>query len=111
MAQLLIYRASAGSGKTHILVTRYIQWALRYPEAFKHILAVTFTNCATQEMKERIVAYLYSLSIGENTVLQETIYQTGWESSQLQVRSKEVLSMILHQYGDFSVTTIDSFFS
>ena len=104
MAKLLIYRASAGSGKTHILVTRYIEWALRYPDAFKHILAVTFTNRATQEMKERILAYLYRLSIGAETG--ETLCQTG----QLQLRSKEVLSMMIYQYGDFAVTTIDSFF-
>ncbi|WP_419241091.1 UvrD-helicase domain-containing protein [Cardinium endosymbiont of Nabis limbatus] len=110
MAQLLIYRASAGSGKTHTLVTHYIEWALRYPDAFKHILAVTFTNRATQEMKERILAYLYRLSIGEEKVLQERLCQTGWTPTQLQLRSKEVLSMMVYQYGDFSVTTIDSFF-
>lgn len=110
MAKLLIYRASAGSGKTHILVTHYIQWALRYPNAFKHILAVTFTNRATQEMKQRILAYLYSLAIGEATDLQATLCQTGWDPVQLQLRSKAVLSMMVYQYGDFSVTTIDSFF-
>ncbi|MGI2298797.1 UvrD-helicase domain-containing protein [Candidatus Cardinium hertigii] len=110
MAQLHIYRASAGAGKTHILVTRYIQWALRYPDAFKHILAVTFTNRATQEMKQRILAYLYSLSIGEATVLQATLCQEGWTSAQLKVRSKEVLSMMVYHYGDCAVTTIDRFF-
>ncbi|MGI2299659.1 UvrD-helicase domain-containing protein [Candidatus Cardinium hertigii] len=110
MAELAIYRASAGAGKTHILVTRYIQWALRYPDAFKNILAVTFTNRATQEMKQRILAYLYSLSIGEATVLQERLYQEGWTSTQLQVRSKEVLSMMVYHYGDCAVTTIDRFF-
>jgi ATP-dependent exoDNAse (exonuclease V) beta subunit len=110
MAKLLIYRASAGSGKTHTLVTNYIKWALQYPDAFKHILAVTFTNRATQEMKQRIIVYLYSLSIGEKTVLQEELCQSGWNLLSLQERSKKVLSIILHQYGDFSVTTIDSFF-
>ena len=110
MAELHIYRASAGGGKTHILVTRYIQWALRCPDAFKDILAVTFTNRATQEMKQRILAYLYSLSIGEATVLQEKLYQEGWTSAQLQVRSKEVLSMMVYHYGDWAVTTIDRFF-
>lgn len=110
MAELLIYRASAGSGKTHVLVTRYIQWALRCPDAFKHILAVTFTNRATQEMKQRILAYLYSLSIGEEAVVQEMLCLTGWGRAQLQRRGKEVLAMMVYQYGDFSVTTIDSFF-
>lgn len=92
------------------MVTRYIQWALRYPDAFKDILAVTFTNLATQEMKQRILTYLYSLSIGEETVLGEILCQTGWRPTQLQLRSKEILSMMVYQYGDFSVTTIDSFF-
>ncbi|WP_243518856.1 MULTISPECIES: exodeoxyribonuclease V subunit beta [unclassified Candidatus Cardinium] len=110
MAQLLIYRASAGSGKTHMLVTRYIQWALRYPDAFKHILAVTFTNRATQEMKQRILACFYSLSMGQETALQKTLCQAGWSLSQLQLRSKAILSRMVYHYGDFSVTTIDSFF-
>lgn len=110
MSRLLIYRASAGSGKTHTLVTNYIKWALRHPNAFKHILAVTFTNRATQEMKQRILAYLYSLSVAEQTVLLEALCQAGWTVSELQQRSKEVLASIVHQYGDFSVTTIDSFF-
>ncbi|WP_339044747.1 UvrD-helicase domain-containing protein [Cardinium endosymbiont of Tipula unca] len=110
MSRLLIYRASAGAGKTHTLVTHYIKWALKYPNAFKHILAVTFTNRATQEMKQRILAYLYSLSVAEQTVLLETLCQAGWKVAELQQRSKEVLSSIVHQYGDFSITTIDSFF-
>lgn len=110
MSRLLIYRASAGSGKTHTLVTNYIKWALTHPNAFKHILAVTFTNYATQEIKQRILTYLYSLSIGEQTPLWETLYQAGWTAAKLQQRSKEVLSTIVYQYSDFSVTTIDSFF-
>ncbi|MBX9889949.1 MAG: UvrD-helicase domain-containing protein [Amoebophilaceae bacterium] len=110
MSKLLIYRASAGSGKTHTLVTHYIEWALRYPDAFKHILAVTFTNAATQEMKQRIIAYLYSLSMGETTPLQQALVATGWTLESLQAESNKVLAMILHNYGDFSVTTIDSFF-
>lgn len=108
MAELLIYRSSAGSGKTHTLVMHYIRYALRYPDAFKHILAVTFTNSATQEMKERIIIYLHNLSLGEG--IQEMASQIGWAPTFLQKRSKQILSMILYQYGDFAVTTIDSFF-
>lgn len=110
MATLLIYRASAGSGKTHTLVTHYIKWALQHPNAFKHILAVTFTNRSTQEMKQRIAHNLYCLAKGTHTVLQEALCQSGWDPSHLQARSKEVLSCILYQYSDFAVTTIDGFF-
>jgi ATP-dependent exoDNAse (exonuclease V) beta subunit len=92
------------------LVTHYIKWALQHPNAFKHILAVTFTNRSTQEMKQRMVNNLYCLATGTHTVLQEALCQSGWDPSQLQARSKEVLSCILYQYSDFSVTTIDGFF-
>jgi len=108
---LLIYRASAGSGKTHTLVTSYIKWALQYPDAFKHILTVTFTNAATQEMKQRIITCLYNLSKGKDAMLQKELLQLiGGTQQKLQANSQTLLSSILHQYGDFSVTTIDSFF-
>ena len=61
MSLLHIYRSSAGSGKTHTLVSAYLKLALQHPEAFAQILAVTFTNQATQEMKERILVYLQDL--------------------------------------------------
>ncbi|HRG08825.1 MAG TPA: UvrD-helicase domain-containing protein, partial [Cyclobacteriaceae bacterium] len=54
-----IYRSSAGSGKTRTLAKQYLKLALRFrADYFKHILAVTFTNKSTQEMKDRILAYL-----------------------------------------------------
>lgn len=114
MFSLLFYRASAGSGKTHILVIHYVKLALKYPDAFKHILAVTFTNSAAQEMKQRILMYLYNLannlSIGELSILKDELYKEGWDVVQIQERSKQVLSLILNHYEDFSVTTLDSFF-
>ena len=70
--QLDIYKASAGSGKTHKLTHKYISFLLADKaerDAYKHILAVTFTNKATEEMKSRIVKTLYELSRGKGEEL------------------------------------------
>ncbi|MGB9696335.1 MAG: UvrD-helicase domain-containing protein [Ignavibacteria bacterium] len=113
--KLQICTASAGSGKTSKLAAIYIKLALRHPDAFKSILAVTFTNKATQEMKERIIRFLYSLSdIPENNhEINSLLHQL--ENSGIQNRLKElsstVLKNILHNYSHFSVSTIDSFFT
>ena len=67
--KLDIYKASAGSGKTHTLTHKYISFLTApdaAPDAYKHILAVTFTNKATEEMKRRIVNTLYELSQGKS---------------------------------------------
>ena len=58
---LTVYRASAGSGKTFRLALEYIKLLVAKPTAYKEILAVTFTNKATEEMKMRILSYLYGL--------------------------------------------------
>jgi ATP-dependent helicase/nuclease subunit A len=111
LATLDIYRSSAGAGKTHTLVSEYLKLALDHPEGFSHILAVTFTNQATQEMKQRILVYLHNLARGvSNPVAEALLQEKGWDRSFLQDRSQAVLSNILHQYARFSVSTIDSFF-
>ena len=111
MATLKIYRSSAGAGKTHTLVSAYLKQALERPEAFTQILAVTFTNQATQEMKQRILVYLHSLAQGNASPVAESLLQnTAWNMEELQARSQTVLGHILHQYSRFSVSTIDSFF-
>ena len=58
MNPLKVYKASAGSGKTFTLAVEYIKLLVENPSAYKHILAVTFTNKATAEMKERILSQL-----------------------------------------------------
>ena len=111
MAVLKRYRSSAGAGKTHALVSEYLKLALDHPEGFAHILAVTFTNQATQEMKQRILVYLHSLAHGAPSPVAEALLQDkGWSRVVLQNRAQAVLSNILHQYARFSVSTIDSFF-
>ena len=59
-----VYKASAGSGKTFRLAVQYITMLIKEPESYRHILAVTFTNKATAEMKQRILSQLYG--IGHN---------------------------------------------
>ncbi len=65
MSELLVYKASAGSGKTFTLAVEYIKLLILNPRAYRQILAVTFTNKATAEMKERILSQLYGIQIGD----------------------------------------------
>ena len=105
-----IYKASAGSGKTHTLAHKYVDILLQAKadtEAYKHILAVTFTNKATEEMKSRIVSILYDLSQGKGQEL-EGLDAAG--AAKVSARAKTILTSILHDYSNFQVTTIDKFF-
>ncbi|MCS5489796.1 UvrD-helicase domain-containing protein [Algoriphagus limi] len=110
----IIYKSSAGSGKTYTLTLEYLKLALQNPRsAYKQILAVTFTNKATQEMKERILKVLNELSLEVNPTgdLEKVLMDSlGLNPEELQVRAKETLLHILHGYGYFAVSTIDSFF-
>lgn len=109
--QLRIYTASAGSGKTHTLTGEYLRLALRTRGAFRYIQAVTFTNKATAEMKERILEELYSLAVGGSSPFAEELMQElALTTEQLQVRAQEVLTEILNDYSSLRVKTIDSFF-
>lgn len=110
MSNLYIYRAAAGAGKTHVLVKAYLQLALQSADNFQKILAVTFTNQATQEMKQRILNSLYTMVQGIDTPLANELLQLyDWDQRTLQVRAQLVLSQLLHQYDRFNVSTIDSF--
>ena len=88
-----IFKASAGSGKTHTLSKTYLDMLLKADSktAYRNILAVTFTNKATEEMKERILRDLA-------------------EEGKTNPRAREILINLLHDYGSFSVSTIDKFF-
>lgn len=109
----IIYKSSAGSGKTYILAMEYLKLALAHPFAFKNILAVTFTNKATQEMKERILEVLRRLihTVDPAETLDKALLEhLAISEEQLKSRAHEVLTAILHHYADFSISTIDSFF-
>lgn len=109
----IIYKSSAGSGKTYTLTMEYLKLALQHPGAFRSILAVTFTNKATQEMKERILKELTRLRTTvrhDEKMDTEIMSALGVDEEGLKVRAAQSLTSILHDYGRFSVSTIDSFF-
>lgn len=110
MSQLTVYKASAGSGKTFRLAAEYIKLVIADPQSYKKILAVTFTNKATAEMKGRILDELKSIADGNKTPMFEIVAEeTQIKSETIPNRAKKALSNILHDYSRFSVSTIDSF--
>lgn len=130
---LTVYNASAGSGKTYTLALKYIALALK-GEAFDneetgrteyrfskndytHILAVTFTNKATAEMKGRILKYLFALANPDFRTpdddlgfMQKVMDETGLTEPVVRQRSADMLEAIMQDYDHFKVETIDSFF-
>lgn len=108
---LHIYKASAGSGKTHRLTAEYLCLLFSSPYAYRSILAVTFTNKATDEMKTRIIDELSNLATGKKSDYIELLsneYQLHEE--QVRKEARDILVRILHDYSSFSVSTIDKFF-
>ncbi len=111
MSNLKIYRASAGSGKTFTLTGEYLSLVFKNPLNYREILAVTFTNKATDEMKSRILKEIYTISKGEESAYAEILCRdNNISKEQLRQRAVYLLSKLLHDYSRFSVTTIDSFF-
>ncbi|MFP4019560.1 MAG: UvrD-helicase domain-containing protein [Bacteroidales bacterium] len=111
MSLLTIYKASAGSGKTFKLTEQYLMMLLSAPSLYKNILAVTFTNKATTEMKTRILSELDNLSKGYHSEHKESIKsEINLTDSQIKDRASLALRNILHDYSRFSISTIDHFF-
>ena len=113
--ELLVYKASAGSGKTFTLAVEYIKHLIENPRAYRQILAVTFTNKATAEMKERIVQQLYGIWKGDrdseaylNRIREDL--KEDMDTEELRKRAGMALQYMLHDYSRFRVETIDSFF-
>lgn len=110
-----VYYASAGSGKTFNLVREYLERCLKDPEpdkVFKRILAITFTNKAAGEMKDRVVRALRTFVTAEGTsdaMAQQIQENLGLQSDEFTKRCRLLLSGILHEYDGFSVGTIDKF--
>ena len=112
---LTVYKASAGSGKTFTLATEYIKLLVRNPLKYRQILAVTFTNKATDEMKMRILTHLYGIwrSLPESEGYAKKVYDSLGGSVPMPLiaqRAGEALRLLLHNYSYFRVETIDSFF-
>ncbi len=123
--KLYVYKSSAGSGKTTALTIEYLKIALSTQDAFKHILALTFTNKAAQEMKDRILDYLEQLQgFKENEApffLDDLIdgiakyrlkkEKEGRQKAEDDIKrdAKSLYLKIIHHYSEFTVTTLDSF--
>ena len=108
---LTIYRASAGAGKTHRLTGEYLLLLFSQPGAYRRILAVTFTNKATDEMKGRIVEELFNLSSGRKSDYVELLAaRYGLNEAQVRAQAQQILVAILHDYSAFNISTIDRFF-
>lgn len=112
-----VYKSSAGSGKTFTLVKEYLKAVLVKPSDFRLILAITFTNKAANEMKERVISNLKELSSSEPDINSSTIkfllpdllQETKLSSVELKKNASYALGLILHHYSDFAIGTIDSF--
>ena len=110
---LTIYKASAGSGKTFTLATEYIKLVVENPQSYRNILAVTFTNKATEEMKMRILSQLYGIwkQLPDSANYMKVICEkTGKPEDVVSQRAGIALSLLLHNYNYFRVETIDTFF-
>lgn len=107
---LTIYSASAGSGKTFRLAGIYLTHLFKSKYHYRKILAVTFTNKATAEMKSRILDQLHGLASGERSeYLEELIRESGKSEEQIRTEAGEILFSILHDFSRFSISTIDTF--
>ncbi|MCF6171150.1 MAG: UvrD-helicase domain-containing protein [Bacteroidales bacterium] len=109
---LLVYKSSAGSGKTTTLVREYLKITLRQPSDFRHVLAITFTNKAANEMKERILETLGKLIDGtawNSDEIKPLINDLKLDKTTLTERAKSLRTFIIHRYEEFAVSTIDAF--
>ena len=113
-SQLTVYKASAGSGKTFTLAREYMTIVIENPMAYRTILAVTFTNKATEEMKQRILSQLYGISKalpesdGYFQQIQKALPHLGEEI--IRRNAGEAMHLLIHNYNYFRVMTIDTFF-
>ena len=111
-----IYNASAGSGKTFTLVKEYLKIILTSTQndAYRNILAITFTNKAVNEMKTRVVDSLKNFAINNfdkktHFLVQEIMSETGFSQVQIVEKSKKIIKHLIHNYAAFDILTIDKF--
>jgi ATP-dependent exoDNAse (exonuclease V) beta subunit len=111
-----VLRSSAGAGKTHALVKHYLGHCLAGKEdAYRQVLALTFTNKAAGEMKERVVQTLSALAAGQmtNSAQRDTVEHLmtvcRTDEATLVLRAEKVLAHMLHHWGDVAISTIDAF--
>jgi ATP-dependent exoDNAse (exonuclease V) beta subunit len=111
-----IYDASAGSGKTYALVKEYLKIILVSPknDAYRNILAITFTNKAVHEMKSRIVDNLAEFANDKPNqkaadLMQVLAKETQLSEAKIKIKSQQIIKHIIHNYAAFDISTIDKF--
>ena len=111
-----IYDASAGSGKTYTLVREYLKIILSSPknDAYRNILAITFTNKAVHEMKSRIVGSLSEFTKEEPSskaidLMEDLSRETGLSIIKIKTKSQNIIKHLIHNYAAFDISTIDKF--
>jgi ATP-dependent exoDNAse (exonuclease V) beta subunit len=111
-----IYDASAGSGKTYALVKEYLKIILvaKKNDAYRNILAITFTNKAVHEMKSRIVGSLSEFAKEEPSgkaqdLMQDLAIDTELSIIEIKIKSQQIIKHIIHNYAAFDISTIDKF--
>ena len=111
-----IYDASAGSGKTYTLVKEYLKIILSSPknDAYRNILAITFTNKAVHEMKSRIVGSLSEFakeapSAKAVDLMEDLSRDTGLSVIKIKTKSQNIIKHLIHNYAAFDISTIDKF--
>ncbi len=111
MSTLTICKASAGSGKTHKLTGEYLKLVFNPKIKFRNVLAVTFTNKATAEMRERILEAISAIANGRKSDYADDLCKTfDLTADALRNRAQTLLKQMLNQYSYFKISTIDSFF-
>ena len=111
-----LYDASAGSGKTYALVKEYLKIILvaKKNDAYRNILAITFTNKAVHEMKSRIVGSLSEFAKDEPSekaqdLMHHLAIETDLSIIQIKTKSQQIIKHIIHNYAAFDISTIDKF--
>lgn len=105
-----ILTASAGSGKTFNLIKEFLFLVMKEPKDYQHILAITFTNKATEEMKTRIIENLMDLARGNKKNGFYELIKNEYDYVDIPAQASKVLENILHHYSNFHIQTIDAFF-
>lgn len=109
----ILYKASAGSGKTYTLIKEFLVLCFNHDERYyKEILAVTFTNKAANEMKAKILNNLKAIIENDKAASDMTDdlhRETGLQYEEIREKAKRLYVSIIHNYSDFSISTIDSF--
>ncbi|MEN8786714.1 MAG: UvrD-helicase domain-containing protein [Flavobacteriales bacterium] len=112
LKNFIVYKSSAGSGKTYTLVREFLRIVIESDDStrYRNILAITFTNKAAAEMKERVLDNLKKLSEEKDSdLLLDYAKEFGIEKGIIKTKAHKILQSVLHNYSDLKILTIDKF--